>query len=333
MIPNWLKDENEIYNRLKDFKCMFGDVSTGIDDLRYRYYRFLETGIMEGKYRHYRLDRYLNMPPGIETDNNNLKPISIVLSNWERYYYIPLIMEMYHNQDYPKNLIEIVIVDSNSTDKTVLLDTIKEQVKLYPDLKIRFIQDYISTYGPMKRQNIGIRYSSHDIIIINETDLLPLGKNFLRGICYVHNKFKNAFCLGIVISFAGCVGESEDTEFHYDDVSQTLNERCWVHYRLDHMYINSFNKELISSIHGFDEVPGWGGQEENTTNRYCAHGGKVILNTSIFSAIIRNFARKLPSGIIKYHSSSDCHFPNYYRGIIANDENWGTSDKIEEINL
>lgn len=338
MIPDWIKKEEEIYNKLKDLRNIYGNTWTGIDDLRNNYYRYLETGKMEGRgYSAYPSGKYINIPSGIETDNNNLKSISVVITNWERHYYIPLIMEMYHNQDYPKNLLEFIIIDDDSENKAEVLRIVKEMVRSYPDFRMRFIQNYVNRYyNPTKRRNIGIRHSSYNIVLLNETDTLPLGRNFLRGICFSHNKFQNLNCLPINISFANNVCESDDEEMNWEDISQALNEDAKVHYRLEHEYVQSWDKELISSIRGYDEqAAGWGGHDWNTLDRFVQVGGKMAVNTSIYSGLLKNFGRKLSSNAAKpFHSQfHDQGTANFQSGIVINDDNWGMSEKMEEINL
>lgn len=339
MIPNWIKNEDNIYDKLKDLKNIYGDTWTGIDDIRKNYYKYLETGKMGGRgYAVYQLDRYINISSGIEKDNNKLKPISVIITNWERQYYIPLIMEMYNNQDYPKNLLEFIIVDDDSVNKTEVLSITKEMARLYPNFEIRFIQNYANRYyNPTKRRNIGIRLAKNNIVLLNETDTLPLGRNFLRGICYSHNQFRNLNCLPINISFANNVCESDDQEMNWnDDISQALNNEARVHYRLEHEYVQSWNRELIYSIRGYDEkAVGWGGHDWSTIGRYRQVGGRMAINTAIYSGLLKNFGRKLPSNATRpFHSQ----FPNqgvasFQPGIIVNDENWGISEKMEEINL
>lgn len=338
MIPNWIKSEDEIYNKLKDLRNIYGDTWTGIDDLRKNYYKYIETGKMEGKgYSIYQSNKYINISSGIETDNNKLKSISIIITNWERQYYISLIMEMYNNQDYPKNLLEFIIIDDDSANKTEILSIAKEQVRLYPDLKIRLIQNYVNRcYNPTKRRNIGIRTAKNNIVVLNETDTLPLGRNFLRGICFSHNQYQKLNCLPINISFANNVCESDDQEMNWDDISQALYQDVKIHYRLEHEYVQSWDKELISGIGGYDEkAAGWGGHDWNTVDRYHRAGGKIAVNTAIYSGLLKNFGRKLPSNANRpFHSE----FPsqgtaNFQPGDIINNENWGISEKMEEINL
>lgn len=318
IIPELLKDEDEIYNRYKNLG------SDEIDNFRYDFDNYIKTGNLDRPYSKYSREMYEHIPSDIERDNNNLKPISIVIGNWERHYYIPLILEMYNSQDYPKNLLEIIIVDADSTDKATVLNTVKEQAKLYPDLKIRFIQSYINRCkNPTERLNIGVRHSSYDIVIAHDSDMTPLGKNYLRGICYAHNKFPGASCLGIIIAI-----------WRINIVRDTFDMSIGVIVaRLDHLYCPSFNKELFFKIRGFDERPiGWGGNESNLMHRYRMAGGRHVLNTSIYAASLPNFPIGLPPGV-EIGSLGDGNWQDCQNGKIINDDNWGISKKMEEIDL
>lgn len=311
MIQDWMKNEDEIYKRAK----------SAIDNIRKNYDMFIMANRLEDiDYWTYDRKFYLNEQcSGIENDDKKLRPISIIIGNWERYYYIPLALEMYNAQDYPKDLMEIVIVDDNSTDKVNLLRIIKEQVKSYPDLKIRFIQNYKQkTFSAVGRVNIGVRNSSHDIIILHDSDLIPLGKNYLRGMCYVHNRFTNISCSPIPLGSNIKIKENDDIVFLELGVVK----------RLDNMHIPSFSK-LFREIHGFDELHvGYGGHEGNLTSRYVSAGGKFCMNTSIYSLLLPNFPKPLPPDSIP---AGDGQY--WQTGIIINDDDWGTSEKMEEIDL
>lgn len=330
-IAELYKDENLLYETVKDLKCISEDaygnkVFSGVDDFRTHYRRHIEThneNWSEGTY--YASPSSWHAPlstTGIEKNNDNLKPISIIIDNWERQYYIPYIMAMYNNQDYPKNLLEIIVVDDDSADKEEVLRIVKEQAKLYPDIKMRFIQNYVNKcLGPAKRVNIGIRNASHNICIMNETDTLPLGKNALRGFCHSHNVLKTVTCTGVPVGLSNMKKELDDIF----DGSQT----CSIRRQLGAPHVVSYDKELFSKIKGYDEQHvGWGGHEGNLGSRYIAAGGKGCVNLDIFTGTLHNFPYppKQPAagpGIDDWQKT----------GIVVNDENWGISEKMEEIEL
>lgn len=143
----------------------------------------------------------------------------------------------------------------------------------------------------------------------------------------MHNIFKNISCVGITFDLGG--GSNE--EFDITDIYQVFNVQIpyGVSHRISHDNVMSFNKELVSKIRGYDEKSfGWGGNDGNMANRYVWGGGRLALNTYIYSAWLPNFPRRLPPGITKGPSGG-----NWQNGVIINDENWGISEKMEEINL
>ena len=321
-IAEWLKSEDSIYEKLKKDKRT-ENIYTGIDSIRDAFTNHMVKSIEDWSSKSYYCapsSWYVKIPQGIETDNDKLKPITIALLNWERQYYIPYVLDMYNNQDYPKDLIEILIIDDNSVDKKEVLNIVKEQAKLYPELKMRFIQNYVDIcQGPPKRTNMGVRLASHNIVIINESDNLPLGKNYLRGICHDHNEFKNIMSIGIPISFT-----------HYKDLNDVFRHDT-DNYTVMNRFGNgvfTFDKELFSKIRGFDEKHiGWGGHEANICSRYLGAGGKLFLNLNIFSGNLPNFPiepKSQPAG---------GGLDDWQKGIIINDENWGLTEKYEEIDL
>ncbi|MBS3137439.1 glycosyltransferase, partial [Candidatus Woesearchaeota archaeon] len=45
--------------------------------------------------------------------------VSIIIPAYNAEKYIGLVLEAISNQDYPKEKIEVILVDDNSTDKTI----------------------------------------------------------------------------------------------------------------------------------------------------------------------------------------------------------------------
>jgi hypothetical protein len=335
LISEIYKDETLIYNNLKELKCIQTDIynnkiCTGIDDFRIHYKRHLEThneSWGEGTYYAAPSSWHGSLSTtGIEK-NQYLKPITVVIDNWERQYYIPYIMAMYNNQDYPKKLLEVIVVDDDSKDKEGVLKIVMEQAKLYPDIKMRFIQNYVNKCKcPAKRVNIGIRHASHNICIMNETDTLPLGKSFLRGICYSHNVDKNIWCTGIPIGFPPMLKTLDDM---FDPAHPAGVKR-----QLGAPHVVSYDRDLFCKIRGYDEQHvGWGGHEGNIASRMMRAGGRGVVNLEIYTGTLENFP--YPPGTPHAAPGID----DWQRGEIVdksgvvNDENWGISEKMEEVDL
>jgi hypothetical protein len=265
---------------------------------------------------------------GIENDNSKLRTITIVISNWERECYIPYIINQYYYQDYPLDKLEILVVDDDSVNKEAILIMMQEQVKLYPELKIRFIQNYYNCeHGAKTRRNIGFRHASNDIVVINESDTLPINADFLRGICYTHNLRERLHCIPMACSLNHI--ENNYQPLGYTDLLPLFKLSLQRHSRIGHDYITSLERKVAFEMRGYDQNPvGWGGGEGNLVHRLTYGGGLIHLNTAIMSIELPNFPQHVPNQDVRWGISSP--WCNEYT---ANDENWGITKQMKEFNL
>lgn len=273
-------------------------------------------------------DFYLRDDGGLAEDN--FKPISIIITNWERGFYIPFIIAMYSFQEYPKELLEFIIVDDNSSDKENTLNICKKLSKEYPEFKIRYIQNYISKKNIIAtRRNMGIRHASHDIILMNESDNIPFRRDFLKGISYSHSLKKNLCCMPLACHFI-LPGDFPhgNVALNFSTIEEVFNLEIKPHDRLAHDYIISMDKESLFAMHGYNEnVFGYSGHEDNLLVRFYIGGGRIHLNTYILSGNLPNFPFTIPE-IINYK-----RYKNFDNEYMANINSWGITENFEEIDL
>jgi len=89
-----------------------------------------------------------------------LNSVSIIVPAYNAEKNISKLLESLLNQDYPKEQLEIIIVDNNSDDKT------KRIVEQYP-VKIFDEKNIQSSYAA---RNLGIRNSKNDILVFTDAD-------------------------------------------------------------------------------------------------------------------------------------------------------------------
>lgn len=118
-----------------------------------------------------------------ENDELFLK-ISIIIPTYNEETTIINKMENIFEIDYPKELLEMVIIDSGSTDKTVKL--IERFIYNHPDIRVVFLRE-VERLGKSHAINIAYAKSTGEIKIISDADSL-LNRNSIK---YIIRNFKD----------------------------------------------------------------------------------------------------------------------------------------------
>ncbi|TFG05257.1 MAG: glycosyltransferase family 2 protein [Promethearchaeota archaeon] len=101
-------------------------------------------------------------PPGSE---NYTPPISVVIPALNEEKVIGDTLESYHLSAYPKDKLELVVVASGSTDKTI---EICEQYQKH--LNIKIVTEPQTKKGKPAALNLGLKHASNDILCIYDVD-------------------------------------------------------------------------------------------------------------------------------------------------------------------
>ncbi|HDO20622.1 MAG: glycosyltransferase [archaeon GB-1867-097] len=185
------------------------------------------------------------------------------------------LLESIFNADYPKEKIEVIIVDGRSTDKTVQ-KALKYPVKIF----------YEDGLGPNNARKIGVEKATGDILIFTDGDC-RVPKNWIRKIV---EEIKD--------SEVGCVGGSVFTDpaleknllAKYADLSvmrimPLVKEREKVdRIRVFHhlAFCNmAIKREVIEKIGGLDENMKTF-EDVDTVVSICEHGYKVLRTPKIY---------------------------------------------------
>lgn len=95
-------------------------------------------------------------------ENNPL--VSIVILNWNGELFLSRCVHSVSQTDYPRNLIEVIVVDNGSNDNSA-----KTVAKTYPQVKL---VENKRNLGFCVGNNIGISKASGDLIILLNNDVL-----------------------------------------------------------------------------------------------------------------------------------------------------------------
>ena len=135
--------------------------------------------------------------------------LSIIIPTYNEEKNITQCLESIKKTDYPKNKIEIMVVDDGSTDKT------REIVKKYKNVKL-LKQNHS---GKTDALNLATKESSHDFIVTIDADTI-LDKNFLTEIIKPFSDKKVGATTGAVKvkNKTSIWGIFQNIEYHYNNL-------------------------------------------------------------------------------------------------------------------
>lgn len=116
-------------------------------------------------------------------------PVSIVMPCYNESESVGHAIESLLNLDYPKEMIEIIVVDDKSTDNSV--DIIKKYVQKYPG-KIKLIVNSRNSGRAAEPTNIGVRAAKYDLVAVTDADSTPQPDALIKMIGFLQENDKVA---------------------------------------------------------------------------------------------------------------------------------------------
>ncbi|MFH1776656.1 MAG: glycosyltransferase [Candidatus Omnitrophota bacterium] len=167
----------------------------------------------------------------------NLKTVSVVVAAYNAAGTIAGVIECLLGQDYPKDKLEVIIVDDGSTDETARL------VKEYP---VKYI--YQKNKGPAAARNLGWRSSTGEIVCFTDADCMA-EKAWVSKLVSKYNSKR----------IAG-VGGSYDIMNSKNLLACCLHEEILerhLHMPEEVNYLGAFNvsyrRSVLEEVNGFDQ--------------------------------------------------------------------------------
>ncbi|MHA1265431.1 MAG: glycosyltransferase [Candidatus Helarchaeota archaeon] len=179
-------------------------------------------------------------------------PISVIIPARNEEKIIANTLESYRQLIYPKDNLELVIVASGSTDKTV---EICEKYKEF--LNIQIVTEPQKRKGKPAALNLGLKYASHDIICVYDADNHVLSNTFTElvrplydpkiavslGPTQVRNWNVNAWTKAVFLDFSYLCSMGL-----YLEIRNRLGRSLWI---LGRNY--AIRKEVIEEVGGWNE--------------------------------------------------------------------------------
>lgn len=112
--------------------------------------------------------RWAAMKPWrLKTDKNYMPGVSILVPTYNESDVIGLKLENLNKIDYPKNLTQIIVVDSDSDDDTVVI--VNDFVKHHPETSIKVLMEN-ERKGKSAALNVALKHCEGDVVIVSDAD-------------------------------------------------------------------------------------------------------------------------------------------------------------------
>jgi len=118
-------------------------------------------------YYYYLKKWWLNKPWNIRRDPGYKPKVSIIVPTYNEAGLIESKLDDLAKQDYPRELVEVIVVDSASTDGTP--EKVEEWVRRNPDVKLALIREP-TRRGKAHALNNALKYATGDIVVITDVD-------------------------------------------------------------------------------------------------------------------------------------------------------------------
>ncbi|KAA3657116.1 MAG: glycosyltransferase, partial [Calditrichaeota bacterium] len=107
-----------------------------------------------------------------EFSNSNLPTVAVIVAARNEEHNLPRLLHHLQQLDYPREKLEICIVDDRSTDNSApILQSAREDM---PNLKVLHVRNQIKDFAPKKRAlDMAIRATRGEIIMLTDADCSP----------------------------------------------------------------------------------------------------------------------------------------------------------------
>ncbi len=118
-------------------------------------------------YYWYAKTRWLPRPWNLKVNDNYSPKVTVIIPTYREARLIWSRLDNIRNQDYPKDLMEIIVIDSGSDDGTA--EIVERWASQHEDICLKLIREK-ERKGKAKALNHALRYASGDIIVIADAD-------------------------------------------------------------------------------------------------------------------------------------------------------------------
>ncbi|MEM2197426.1 MAG: glycosyltransferase family 2 protein [Sulfolobales archaeon] len=214
--------------------------------------------------------RWLPKPWNIEKDENYKPYVTIILPTYNEAKIIKDRLDNIYEQDYPRILMEVIVIDSGSSDGTPNL--VEEWAEKHCDLALKLIREE-TRRGKAHALNHALKYAVGEIIVIADADAFWPGQALSRAVWWLSDPSVGAVsCLKKPIG-SGAAGVEEGYRLYYN-VLRVAESKAYST-PIFHGELAAFKAGLLKDVGGFPTDIG--ADDSHTATKIALMGFRAII--------------------------------------------------------
>jgi len=214
--------------------------------------------------------RWLNKPWNIRRDPSYKPRVTIIVPTYNEVELIESKLDDLAGQDYPRELVEVVVVDSASNDGTP--EKVKEWARRNPGLKLVLIREPVRM-GKAFALNNALRYANGEVVVVTDADSRWASRDTLsKAVSWLGDPSVRAVTCLKLPAGKGVVGVEESYRDYYNVVR--LAESKAHSTPVFHGELAAFRRTLLEELGGFPTS--LGADDSHTATRIALMGYRSI---------------------------------------------------------
>ena len=221
-------------------------------------------------YYYYLKKWWLNKPWNIKRDPSYKPKVSIIIPTYNEAGLIESKLDDLARQYYPKELLEIVVVDSASTDGTP--EKVEEWAQGNPGLKLVLLREPVRR-GKAFALNYALKHTTGDIIVVTDVDATwPSSNTLSNAVSWFSDPAVGAVTCLKIPAGKGFVGVEEGYREFYNIVRLAESKKHST--PVFHGELAAFRRALLDELNGF--TTDIGADDSHTATRVTLMGYRSI---------------------------------------------------------
>jgi len=222
-------------------------------------------------YYYYMRRKYLSKPWGLSIDPGLQPRVTIIVPTFNEAGLIEGKLDNIYGQDYPRDRLEIIVVDSASTDGTPRIA--REWAERHRDVRLVIIEEPVRR-GKACALNTALKHASGDVIVVTDVDSLwPSSSTLSEAVKWFSDNTVGAVSCVKQPTAPGVVGVEEGYRGYYN-VLRVAESKAWST-PVFHGELAAFRRDILEKAGGFPTDIG--SDDSYTATRMALMGFRSII--------------------------------------------------------